>query len=314
MTSTGLGGRAPLGRSSVTRRSVLWLISCATALLLVGCGGTPSLPTAVPTPTPTPTLSPKVVIVSVDGLPPDAFDEATVPNLFGLSRRGAYTWKAQTVFPSTTLPAHTSMLTGVLPSVHGLTWDDYSPEKGSLAVPTVFALARTAGLRTVLVVGKEKFRHLDVAGAVDTFVLTTRGDADVANEAIVQAQAGFDLMFVHFPDTDLAGHASGWLSPAYMATLTAADAAIGRLLQALPTEATVIVTSDHGGHGATHGSSDAEDMTIPWIVAGPRVTAVGRELTTSVHTVDTTVTALHVLGLTAPTSTSGAVVKEAFGE
>jgi len=314
MTSPGLGDRAPLGVLSVTRRIVLCLLSCATALLLAGCGGPPSLPTAAPTPTPTPTLSPKVVIVSVDGLRPDAFDETTVPNLLGLTRRGAYTWKAQTVFPSTTLPAHASMLTGVLPSVHGITWDDYTPEKGNSAVPTVFALARTAGLRTVLVAGKEKFKHLDVAGTVDAFVLTTRGDADVANEAIVQVQAGFDLMFVHFPDTDLAGHASGWLSPAYMATLTAADAAIGRLLQALPSETTIIVSSDHGGHGATHGSSDAVDMTIPWIVAGPRVTAVGKELTTSVRTVDTTVTALYLLGVTAPASAAGAVVKEAFGE
>ncbi len=291
------------------------MVSClllgTITLLSVGCGGAAGLPTAALT-APTPAPSPKVVIVSVDGLRPDALGLAAVPNILDLARRGAFTWKAQTVFPSTTLPAHASMLTGFPPFAHGLTWNDYRPERGNVTVPTVFARAKAAGLRTVLVAGKAKFQHFNVDGTIDAFVLAARGDADVANEAIVQVQAGFDLMFLHFPDTDLAGHANGWLSAPYLAQLAEADVAIGRLLQALPSESTVVITADHGGRGQIHGSNRAEDMTIPWIVAGPRVLARGRELTRPVSTVDTAATVLYVLGLTPPEGASGTVVSEAF--
>ncbi len=63
-----------------------------------------------------------------------------------------------------TLPAHTSMLTGLDPSVHKILWDDYKPEQGAITAPTIFAIAKAAGKRTVAVVGKEKLRTLAVAG------------------------------------------------------------------------------------------------------------------------------------------------------
>jgi predicted AlkP superfamily pyrophosphatase or phosphodiesterase len=102
-----------------------------------------------------------------------------------------------------------------------------------------------------MVVGKEKFRQLDAPDTVSSFVLTGQGDADVANQAIVQVQAGFDLMFVHLPDTDLAGHASGWMSAPYLEKVADADRAVGRMLAAFPPETTVILSADHGGHSNT---------------------------------------------------------------
>jgi predicted AlkP superfamily pyrophosphatase or phosphodiesterase len=285
----------------------------------LGCGGGGAFaPLPMPTPRPTPIPSPKVVVISIDGLRPDAIGpaatQAEAPNITALARRGVYTWKAQTINPSITLPAHASMLSGVMPSVHGIMWDDYQPEKGCIGVPTVFSIAKAAGLRTVMVVGKEKFRSLNVPGTVDAFVFATRGDADVANEAVVQVQAGFDLMFVHLPDTDLCGHANGWLSATCALKVAAADQAVGRIVAALPPEATVILTADHGGHLATHGTTMTEDMTIPWIVAGPRVTRPGRELLRTVRTPDTAATALFILGLSLPTTATGTMVGEAFSQ
>jgi arylsulfatase A-like enzyme len=146
---------------------------------------------------------------------------------------------------------------------------------------------------------------------VDTFVLTERGDADVANEAIVQAGVGFDLLFVHFPDVDYAGHAEGWMSPAYMAKVAAVDEAIGRLLAALPPQTTVILTADHGGKGQDHAEDAPENVTVPWIVAGPKVVHRG-EMTSRVKETDTAATALWVLGLSLPGRCPGAVVREPF--
>ncbi len=297
-----------------------WLVSALVSVCLLaawGCagGGSPTSPSAppLPAPTPTPAPSPKVAILSVDGLRADALAKTDLPALGGLALRGAYTYAARTVTPSETLPGHASMLSGVDPRVHKITWDwnDFRPENGFIAVPTVFSVARAAGLRTVMVVGKPKLQHLAAPGSVDSFVLTERGDADVANEAIVQAGIGFDLLFVHFPDVDLAGHAEGWMSPGYLEKLTAVDQAIGRLLAALPSETTVIVTADHGGKDRSHGKEIPENLTVPWIVAGPRVDRHG-PLSTRVQETDTAATALFVLGLKLPGTCTGEAVREAF--
>ena len=286
-------------------------------LATVGCGGgeSPTTP-LVATPVavaPTPVPSPKVVILSVDGLRGDAIAKAEAPNLKGLVLRGAYTWTARTVSPSETLPGHASMLSGEDPRVHKITWDseDYKPEKGHITVPTVFSVARAAGQRTVAVIGKRKLQHLAPPGTVDSVTVAERGDRDVANEAIVQAGVGFDLLFVHFPDVDHAGHGEGWMSAAYLAKVAEADEAIGRLLAVLPAHATVILTADHGGRGRNHGQDHPENTMVPWIVAGPKVVRRG-EMTARVKQTDTAVTALWLLGLGLPGGCAGEVVREPF--
>ncbi len=293
------------------------------AASLAACGGKDGriapLPTAaagVPV-VPVPSPSPRVVIISVDGLRGDVIGgtssapQADAPHIRSLAARGVYSWRAQAVVPSETLPSHASMLSGQPPSVHRQTWEEWEPRRGYIPVPTVFTLAKVAGLRTVMVVGKEKFQHLNVPGTVDAFIYSDRGDAEIASEAVLQAQLGFGLMFVHLPDTDLAGHAKGWLSPTYYERVAEADRAVGRLLAALPRGTTVIFTSDHGGKGNNHGMSIPENMNIPWILAGPRIPA-GGELTRGLRTMDTAATALYVLGLAPPPSCAGNVVAEAF--
>jgi arylsulfatase A-like enzyme len=284
----------------------------AVLLLLAGCGGSATSPSGQPPATPTPAPSPatpRVVIFSIDGLRPDALLQAA-PVLAAFAAGGASTWQAQTIMPSTTLPSHASMLSGYSPSVHGITWDEFRSDKGPISVPTVFSAARAAGLRTVLVAGKDKFRQLDIPGTVQRFDLCAGNDEEVATRAIGEAMAGFDLMFVHLPQTDLTGHAQGWMSPAYLDAVSGADRAVARVVEALPAGTTVIITADHGGHEWTHGSNMRVDLTIPWIMFGPHVAA--RTLTTRVQTVDTAATAAFVLGISLAPSASGRPVMEAF--
>src|SRR5574341_2085458 len=92
-------------------------------LLTGACGSNltqaSAMPTAVPAPTPTPTPPPppSVALLSIDGLRPDALVPGVAPNILALALRGSYTWSAQTVYPSTTLPGHASMLTGLEPKI-----------------------------------------------------------------------------------------------------------------------------------------------------------------------------------------------------
>ncbi|MGQ0600096.1 MAG: CapA family protein [Anaerolineales bacterium] len=270
----------------------------------------PTSPTLTPSPTPLPTR--RVAIISIDGLRPDALQQTPSPNIRGLAERGAFSFTAQTILPSVTLPAHTSMLTGYGPAVHKVDWNDYEPARGPLAtVPTIFSHAHRAGLRTVLVAGKEKFKHLDVPGTLDAFVFAPAGDNDVTENTLAQIAAGFDLLFIHLPTVDQVGHSAGWMSEPYLSQVTRADEDVGRILTALPPDTTILLTADHGGLGVTHGRDIPEDMTIPWIIAGPGV-RMNYELQQPVVTMDTAATAAFVLGLQLPGDAEGRPVLEAF--
>jgi predicted AlkP superfamily pyrophosphatase or phosphodiesterase len=252
-----------------------------------------------------------VLVVSIDGLRPDAIYAVATPSLRALAARGSYTWQAQTITPSNTLPSHISMVTGVTPAVHRITWDEYLPGNGKLTVPTLFGALAAAGKRSAMVAGKDKFLTLRDAGGMDACLVSNRGDVDVANQTILQIDAGFDLVFVHFPDVDLTGHAKRWMSPEYLQNLQVVDQALGRILNAVPDNMPVILTADHGGSGVGHGTTAAEHMTIPWVIQGPRIKA-GNALSVRVNTTDTAVTAGYILGVKISDSVSGRVVSEAF--
>ncbi len=314
-----------------------------TLLILTACQpALPSTPTAVPppptatapptstptaaataSPSPAPTLTPtpaphasRVLILSIDGLRPDAILAAPMPNLLNLMQEGAYTLSAQTVFPSVTLISHASMLTSTCPSKHGVYWNDYQPALGYAQGTDLFDLAHAAGLQTVMYVGKEKLRQVTEPGSVDIFTYVNDRDLVVADTLIANFPPQFSVLFVHFPLVDGVGHEHGWMSWQQLSVASRADEALGNILAELDArglrgETLIIVTSDHGGHNTTHGSRLPEDMTIPWVAVGPGVQP--KALTTSVHTMDTAATAAFALGLPIPPEWDGAPLYEAFG-
>ncbi len=137
------------------------IVPTATATLTPS--STPPPPTETPLPTITSTPAPRfshVLIVSFDGLRPDAIAEAQMTNVLSLMQTGAYTFGAQTIMPSVTLPSHTSMLVGTCPAKHIVRWNEYVPQNGFAIGADLFDIAHAAGLRTVMVVGKEKLRQV----------------------------------------------------------------------------------------------------------------------------------------------------------
>jgi hypothetical protein len=284
----------------------------SSAAVLAALAGLATASTTKAPPAPAYVYRPQVVIISIDGLRPDVLSVTRTPNIALLAARGSSAAKAETVTPSETLPGHASMLSGVLPSVHRMTWDDneYRADKGNITVPTLLTVARDAALLPVAVIGKEKLLHLAPAGGV--CVRSDRGDDDVVNEAVVRALLPFDVLFVHLPSVDLTGHGKAWMSIDYLAQVSATDRAVGRLLSVLPVNATVILTADHGGSGTNHGENRLENLRIPWIIAGPSILP-GKVLATLVNTTDTAATAAAILGLKLPDSITGKPVTEAFG-
>lgn len=259
-----------------------------------------------------------VVIVSIDGLRPDAISLRTTPNLTQALGRAVYSLRAQTVSPSSTLPAHISMLTGLDVPRHGVRWNHYVPRH--YAGDTVFTLAERAGYATAMVYAKTKLAYLAPAAGTDfAHGPATEIDAMPAS-ALVSALTNawsarpYGLSFIHLREPDAAGHAHGWMGPAYLQAVAEVDRALGRLLSALERDprsaaTAVIITADHGGRGRGHGSPAPENMTIPWIVLTPGHTTATR-IERTVRVYDTAPTVLALLGVEPPSGLDGRAVAE----
>lgn len=258
-----------------------------------------------------------VFIVSFDGGKPEVMKRSAMPVTMNMAKFGAATWNAQTVFPSITLVSHVSMLTGVQPLKHRILWNDWIPSRGLVTVPTVFGLAHKAGYKTALFAGKEKFRHLNLPGTLDEFQIPDYSANVVAKTAAKYIEAKKpNLCFVHFADSDGAGHKYGWGTPQQVQSFADEDAALKTLRDAvkragIEKDSVFILSADHGGHDRTHGSNSPEDMTIPWIVWGAGVKPKS-EIKTPVSTCDTAATALWLLDVPVPASFDGKAVKSAF--
>lgn len=99
-----------------------------------------------------------VVLVSIDGLRPEFYLDPSwpAPMLQHLAQTGSYAEAVRGVFPSVTYPSHTTMVTGALPSRHGIYYNSpFEPEGQTgrwyweaelIQVPTLWTAARAAGL------------------------------------------------------------------------------------------------------------------------------------------------------------------------
>jgi predicted AlkP superfamily pyrophosphatase or phosphodiesterase len=262
----------------------------------------------------------RVLLCSMDGVRPDAIHATATPTIDRLVREGAFTWTAQTVMPSSTLPCHTSMLRGVPPERHGITSNTFHPIVRP--VPSLLEVAHQQGRRTAAFYNWEPLRDLAAPGSL--FLSVMHGDCtgpesdDYIAEQAINAIRRFDLevIFLYFGWPDECGHKHGWMSAPYFEAITHADSCLGRVLDTIQetghAENTVtLVLSDHGGHDRTHGTDSAEDMTIPWIIHGPNIRR-GHQLTTAVRIDDTCTTLAHLLGLPAAPSWEGTIVGEAM--
>lgn len=259
-----------------------------------------------------PVVADNVVVILVDGLRPDALKHAKVPTIDGFIKHGSSTMQAQTVEPSLTLPSVTSMLTGLPVDQHGITWNEYEPMRGFLKAPTVFEIASfAAGKLGAMFLNKEKLLHIakpDRGLLVQVCSVTEPGcnarkiATDVIRAYRTTTEGKPSLFLIHVADVDLAGHEKGWMSKPYLQAVESTDRAIGTIVKGfqdlgLSKHTAFIVTSDHGGHDRTHGTNAPEDMTIPWIAAGPGIKS-GYVIKRPVSLMDTAATLLRALGVT----------------
>ncbi len=258
-----------------------------------------------------------IVLLSLDGARSDAITTVLPPALAG---RAAVARAAKTISPSLTLPSHASMLSGVAPWRHGVTFNDWRDGEAYFTRTTVFTEVTGSGGRAAAIVHKRKLLMLSPPGPglVVQYLAYPRfrQAAVVAHAARYLREQRPAFLFVHVADPDDAGHRYGWMTPEYLAVVAGVPALIEQFLQAfeetgLAEQSLLIVTADHGGHGRTHGTNRAEDMMIPWMVFGAGVRR-GTVIDRLVTIYDTGATVLGALGVPVPSDWHGRMIREAF--
>jgi predicted AlkP superfamily pyrophosphatase or phosphodiesterase len=262
-------------------------------------------------------LARHVIIISEDGLRPDALLKANGSVHGSVMRQGAYSLTARTIRHASTLPSHAAMLSGFDEPAHQLSWNGWKPQRGYIQVPTVFDAAEGAGQGAAAFVGKQKLEHIVRPGSVDRFSRPGFFCKKVVEEAaqyFVEKKPA--LEFIHFSDPDERGHAIGWMSDPQIEAIRHTDRCLATLVKAvhdagLDDVTLFILSADHGGHGRNHSGRTEEDRLIPWIAWGVGVRP-GYHITVAISTMDTAATALWALGYPAPAHMEGRPVREAF--
>ena len=233
-------------------------------------------------------------------------------NFARLQREGGFTYNARTDFFRTlTLPNHTSMLTGrpvlkpagTLDPIHHNWTRNSDPESGQTLhnnhpdvdyIASVFDVVHDHGLSTSLFASKTKFSIYSSSynaanGAPDVdpvgqdngrnkidFVSLVTSTQQLTDSFVRQmGSERYSYSFLHFRDPDSVGHASGWGSEEWFASVQQVDRYLGQVFDMIEADNTlrdntaIVLTSDHGGTQRGHQEPQVPDhFTIPFFVWG----------------------------------------------
>jgi Type I phosphodiesterase / nucleotide pyrophosphatase len=214
---------------------------------------------------------PRIVVLLVDGLgwPRLTRNRAAAPFLNSLDGRALTAG-----FPTTTVTSLGSLGTGRPPGLHGMTgYTSYLPDIGATInwlgwravgdnaslldrvipevaqpLPTAFERAEAAGV-AVAVTTSAEFRGSGLTRAVlrgGQFRGSVSGGDLISQVADASRIGNRSLVYGYVSEMDLVGHVRGPDSEAWLRQLTLLDRFVEQLAHALPADASLFVTADHG--------------------------------------------------------------------
>jgi hypothetical protein len=210
----------------------------------------------------------RVAVVLVDGmgwhlLPALAADAPLLSSV--LAGEAGRLDELACTFPSTTPTSLASLTTGVEPGQHGILgftvklpdsdrvlthifWRDDPPAAQWQPVPTWFERLRRTGVdaRAVLPAAFVGSGLTEAVYRGAQLHPAQNGD-DYAQLVVDQLRAAPGLLYAYTADLDTAAHLFGIDSPQWHAAAVRVDALLTRLVEALPSDAVLLITADHGG-------------------------------------------------------------------
>jgi arylsulfatase A-like enzyme/Flp pilus assembly protein TadD len=279
-----------------------------------------------------------VVLVSIDTCRADhlscyGYPRQTTPNIDALAQDGVLFKSAFTPVPMT-LPAHTSMLTGTYPPIHGVRLND--GYRVSTSNVTLAKIMQAAGYQTAAFIGgfpldsrfgiNQGFQTYDdnFPGGREIDSENRRKAEEVDRPAMTWLEKHSGKPFflflhyydAHFPYALEPPFASTYADDPYAGEIAYVDRCIGQVLDKLRAlglydNTLVIVTGDHGeGLGEhrerAHGFLIYQStLDVPLIVRAPRGGVRGSQVNEHVSLVDIVPTVLGLIGLSTPPQVQG---------
>jgi choline-sulfatase len=285
---------------------------------------------------------PGVFLITIDTLRADhvhcyGYDRIRTPALDLLAKQGIRFTEAFTPSPITN-SSHTSIMTGLLPSSHGVS--DFGVPLAAI-YPTLAELLAKGGYRTAAFIGAVILDSKNLAPGLDRGFefydnfpelkatksrwgrLERRGmEVEQHAESWLNAHTvGAHFVWVHFydphdPYEPPPPYSEVYKDRLYDGEIAYADSALGHFLAYLKKQgwyegAMIVVVGDHGEglgehHEDTHGIFLYDSTThVPLIVKLPKEREAGKTVDAQVRTTDIMPTILNLVGIAAPASLDG---------
>ncbi|OEH91898.1 alkaline phosphatase family protein [Bacillus solimangrovi] len=260
----------------------------------------------------------KVIVIVIDGMRKERFEEANTPFLDKLRLEGTEYANMETVYPARTVVCFSSMFTGTYPFEHGITsnmvW------KLGIKVESIFDSLRKVNKKGRLL----GIAHLVDAMGDDVETVTAVMHNDEADRNIIErakkimAEQDPELLIAQLISTDQTGHSRGVLYDEYIQKIEEADRLVEEFVGWLKDNGkmentTLMICADHGqadGIGG-HGHLDEGERYVPFIMNGPTIKR--NHLVKEKHSlVSMAPTIAYLLGAPYPSHSRGPVLQEAM--
>lgn len=220
----------------------------------------------------------KVLIIGIDGCRADALITAITPNIDSLIDNGVYSPDALNDDITISGPGWSANLCGVWSNKHLVTNNNFDGNNYE-EFPPFFHYVEIFNeeLNTVSICNWNPINDFIVDDSVD-FKLNVSNDGSVSSEAVSYIiNNNPDVLFLHFDDVDHAGHSYGFSPevPEYIDAIEEVDALISPIINAIENRPEyenedwlILLTSDHGGLGTSHGGNSIQEQNVFFIASG----------------------------------------------
>ena len=213
-----------------------------------------------------------LVYVMFDGFAPAMAEATTTPNLDTIKQEGSWSKHLVPVYPTMSLPNHTSFATGCWPEKHGIVQNKfYDPDKGLpysedgdagwlKGCEPIWQAAARQQVKSAALNFANRWnvqKKVALASYINSFSSWEKAPSDEAILAETLKQLSRTdakrprVIAAYFRGPDHEAHVHGVMSPQALAEVRRADALVGKLMagiKALPAdrEGTLVIGTDHG--------------------------------------------------------------------
>jgi hypothetical protein len=224
----------------------------------------------------------KVLIFGLDGFRSDALQQANTPHIDALIATGVYTFDSWNMGITVSGPSWSTIFTGVWYPKHGVTDNSYAGSNYNM-YPYFLSRAKQIkpNLYGVQVVTWSPMSDQVYNDGYDQKLIRANNFAQwhPAVETALQ-NPNIDVMVAYTNYVDGIGHSTGFSpsNPAYMKGIEDIDAWVGAVMddvKSRPDYANedwlILLVTDHGGRGTSHGGNSDEERHVWWIASGNNV-------------------------------------------